>query len=199
MNPLSADLSALLASRICHDLISPIGAISNGVELLQLSGADGPEIALISEAVESANLRIRYFRVAFGTAETTQMISEREIRLVLAPGSNGRKIEIDWQPANDLPRQEVKLAFLALLCLETALPYGGRISVTRTADSWQLQAEAERLNADSDLWAMLSAPPEATALPAPAQLQFALLGPELARQNRAASVDVGDTNIRISF
>jgi len=52
------DLTALIGSRICHDLISPLGAIGNGVELLQLSGmGDSPEMALISESVTNANLR----------------------------------------------------------------------------------------------------------------------------------------------
>ena len=56
MIPTSRHIAALLGSRICHDLISPIGAISNGVELMQMSGADSsPELALISESVESAN------------------------------------------------------------------------------------------------------------------------------------------------
>ena len=63
------DLAALIGSRICHDLISPIGAIGNGVELMMMDGtAKTPELALIAESVANANARIRYFRVAFGSA-----------------------------------------------------------------------------------------------------------------------------------
>ena len=52
------DLNSLIGSRICHDLISPLGAIGNGLELLSMSGFDGaPEIALIAESVENANSR----------------------------------------------------------------------------------------------------------------------------------------------
>ena len=70
------DLNALLGSRICHDLISPLSAIGNGIELLTLSGVDAPsEIALISESVDNANTRIRFFRVAFGAAREDQQIS----------------------------------------------------------------------------------------------------------------------------
>jgi histidine phosphotransferase ChpT len=63
------DLAALIGSRICHDLISPIGAIGNGVELLLMEASGkGPELSLISESVAAANARIRFFRVAFGAA-----------------------------------------------------------------------------------------------------------------------------------
>ena len=52
------DLAALLGSRICHDLISPIGAIGNGLELLMMDpGTHGPEMSLISESVGHANAR----------------------------------------------------------------------------------------------------------------------------------------------
>ena len=55
------DLSALLGSRICHDLISPIGAIGNGVELLMMEGGTpSPELVLIAESVAAANARIRF-------------------------------------------------------------------------------------------------------------------------------------------
>ncbi|HMS96693.1 MAG TPA: histidine phosphotransferase, partial [Tabrizicola sp.] len=59
------DLAALIASRICHDLISPLGAIGNGVELLAMERA-GPELDLLSESVAHANARIRLFRISFG-------------------------------------------------------------------------------------------------------------------------------------
>ncbi len=58
--PQSPDLAALIGSRICHDLISPIGAIGNGLELLSMAGAGGPEVALISDSVSNANARIRF-------------------------------------------------------------------------------------------------------------------------------------------
>jgi histidine phosphotransferase ChpT len=74
------DLAALIGSRICHDLISPIGAIGNGVELLMLDGAGhGPEMALIAQSVTHANARIRFFRVAYGIASTDQRIARTEV------------------------------------------------------------------------------------------------------------------------
>ena len=75
------DLTALVGSRICHDLINPIGAIGNGVELLAM--ADAPpsaELALISQSVDSAMARIAMFRVAFGAATDGGQMGAREIR-----------------------------------------------------------------------------------------------------------------------
>ena len=78
------DINALLGSRICHDLISPLGAISNGVELLTMSGsASAPEIALIAESVENANARIRLYRIAFGIASENQGVGSSEVRNIL--------------------------------------------------------------------------------------------------------------------
>ena len=79
------DFAALIGSRICHDLISPLGAIGNGVELLEMSSAGAsPEMALISESVASANARIRFFRIAFGAAGSGGSVAAAEIRSILA-------------------------------------------------------------------------------------------------------------------
>ena len=193
------DLTALIGSRICHDLISPLGAIGNGVELLQLSGmGDSPEMALIAESVTNANLRIRFFRVAFGAAADGQLLSEKEIRAVLAPGVDGRRIKIDWLPAGDLPRSEVKLVFLALQCFESSMPWGGQLTVSRTDGQWTLSALGERLNADPDLWTLLSTANPDLEVP-PAQVHFALIGPELQRQDRLATVQITDQTIGLTF
>lgn len=67
------DIASLVGSRICHDLISPIGAISNGVELIGMTqGTDGAEMSLINDSVQNANARIRFFRVAYGSATPEQ-------------------------------------------------------------------------------------------------------------------------------
>ncbi len=174
----TAEFTALLGSRICHDIISPLGAIGNGIELLELSGADGPEIALIREAVADANRRIRFFRVAFGAARDGQVIGADEIAEMLPQAEGRRALTIDWQAEGDQPRQAVKRAFLALMCLETSMPYGGAVEVRRDGDDWRLTGRAERLNPAPELWQMLNGHrPE--PLPAAAHLHFALLAVEL--------------------
>lgn len=193
------DLTALIGSRICHDLISPLGAIGNGVELLQLSGlGDSPEMALIAESVANANQRIRFFRVAFGAAPDGQVVADTEIRTLLEPGVDGRKIEVDWHPEGSQPRSAVKLAFLILQCFESAMPWGGRIHVRREGDHWQISGEAEKMKIDPVLWDMLTTPHDTADVP-PAQVHFALIAPELARQNRSAGVTISEHSISVEF
>ena len=167
------DFAALIGSRICHDLISPLGAIGNGVELLSMSGAGGgPELALIADSVANANARIRFFRIAYGAAACE--VAEAEIRSILTGMANGGRVAIDWRIAGPVSRARAKLAFLALQCLETALPFGGKITVAAKGAVWEARAEGARLTVDAILWANLSAAASDPAI-APAQLQFALL------------------------
>ncbi len=165
---------SLLGSRICHDLISPLGAIGNGVELLSLSGmVAGPEMALISESVENANARIRFFRVAYGAAGPGQSLGRAEIAEILAGLGRGGRTTILWQVEGAVSRSEAKLAFLCLQCLESALPWGGRISVGQTAEGWSISAEAGKIRDIEGLWQVFSTG-EVPADLAASDIQFAL-------------------------
>jgi histidine phosphotransferase ChpT len=198
------DLAALIGSRICHDLISPIGAIGNGVELLMMDGgARSPELALVSESVVNANARIRFFRVAFGAASRDQRIGRQEVTSILSDVGRGGRLAYDWSTPADLPRNEVKLALLASLCLETAMAYGGRITVTASGVgeapmSWTLRGEAQKLRLDPALWSVLTAPAAPPEL-APGQVHFALAPDEARRQGRSLGVELGETAIRLRF
>lgn len=191
----SHDLTALVGSRICHDLISPLGAIGNGVELLMMSGATpGPEIALICQSVRSANARIRLFRVAFGSCAVGQFIGRVEVLGILDDMTSGSRLEIDWQGPADLKRAEVKLGFLALLCCETAMPYGGQIAVSVSAEGWLIEATAERFKIDSALWVRLAGQRSSLTLAA-AHVQFALFADEARRQGRIPRISLGEARI----
>ena len=194
--PDTPDLTALLGARICHDLISPLGAIGNGVELLMMTGAAvSPEIALIAESVANAHARIRYFRVAFGIASAEQRMGRPEITSILSDISKGGRLVYDWAVPGDLPRREVKLAFLLLQCCETAMPYGGRISVSRDKGQWHLHATAQRMKIDAGLWEELSNPRAAPAISA-AQVQFLLVPEEARRQGRRLVSEVRSDTTR---
>lgn len=194
------DLTALLGSRICHDLISPIGAIGNGVELLMMDGtAAGPELALIVDSVANANARIRFFRVAFGASGSNdQRIGLPEVKSTLSDLTRGGRTTISWTSGPDLSRREVKLAFLSIQCMESALPQGGRITVEKGDARWILRAEATRLKIDADLWEILSNPSAHPDI-GPAQVHFALLRDELSRQHRRLTTELTEAEIRMSF
>ncbi len=182
------DIPGLLGSRICHDLISPLGAIANGVELLLMTGeGTAPEVQLIDDSVRNATAKIRFFRVAYGTATGDQRIGTPDICDILQDMTAGSRLSIDWQPGGDLPRAEVKLAFLLIQCLETALVAGGRITVTARNSGWTLTAASERMRIDPDLWNGL-----ATATfdeVGPAQVHFPLAAALSADLERQISID----------
>ncbi len=193
------DLAALLGSRICHDLISPIGAIGNGVELMMMDGdGRGPEVALISESVDAANARIRFFRVAFGIFTPGQQIGRNEVTSVLAGITQGGRLTIDWQPPGEVERSAAKLVFLSVQCLETAMAFGGRITVAREAARWTVTGQAARMKIDMPLWESLSSTGDRVEI-TPALVHFPLLGEEMARQKRRLGIEIRETEIRIAF
>jgi histidine phosphotransferase ChpT len=198
-------LSSLIGSRICHDLISPIGAISNGVELMMMdsAGASGQEMALILESAGHANARIRYFRVAFGLCAPDQRIGRGEVAAILADNAAGGRIAVTWDSPQDLARRDVKMAFLGLMCLETALIQGGAVQITLGDMGWQLTARAPRIRRDPSLWDGLSSPAQAGAFyegVAAGHVHFPLLALEAARQHRAiAMAGGGDGEAEISL
>ena len=193
------DLATLVGSRICHDLISPIGAIGNGVELLELtSGSASPEISLISESVQNANARIRFFRVAFGAAKDDQIVSRKDVLSILEATARGGRLTYYWQADGDHQRTDVRIAFLLLLCFETAMPIGGDVSVQQVGNKWVLTARSERLNVEADLWNALTSNAQPKAHSA-AQVQFALLPEVMAEADRELDISFGDGNIVARF
>ena len=199
MSTAQTDLPSLLGSRICHDLISPLGAIGNGVELLSMSGLSAaPEIALIAESVENANARIRFFRVAFGASSAGARLSSGEIRTILNDLTKGSRLAIHWKDQGDPERAEVKLAFLLIQCLESALPWGGEITVTQTAGKWSIIGAADRLKLDTDLWDILLGRSDAD-VPNSASVHFALVPDVARRMGRPLRTDLGEATIEVSF
>ena len=169
----NVNLAALIGSRICHDLISPIGAINNGLELLNMSGGnDGPEMELISESVENASARIRFFRMAYGAANA-QPVGRAEVVSILQDNTRGGRLTMAYGPLDAQPRWAVRLVFLALQCMETAMPYGGRIEVSLTDGLWAVTGHADKFSVDPDLWERLTTGVLDDL--APAHVQFGLL------------------------
>lgn len=195
---MSSALAALIGSRICHDLISPIGAINNGLELLSMSGdAAGPEIGLIGESVGNASARIRFFRIAFGAAGD-QMVGAAEVQSILRDLYGGGRTAVVWDLAEPVQRVEVRMALLAVLCIESAMPYGGRIAVTCQESAWTLTGNADRLNVDAALWGLLSGAGMDVDVK-PSHVQFALLPLVAKDAGCRVTCRSDDTTILLSF
>lgn len=189
------DIASLVGSRICHDLISPIGAISNGVELIGMTqGTDGAEMSLINDSVQNANARIRFFRVAYGSATPEQQISRKEILSILSDQARGGRLTYYWQIEEDIKRLEARAVFLLLQCFECALPRGGDIAISADGPVWSMVANGPQLRWEAAHWDSLNntfAKVEHTA----ALVQFALVPQALREIRRKVAVTVLDNQI----
>jgi histidine phosphotransferase ChpT len=193
----NVNLASLIGSRICHDLISPIGAITNGLELLDLTGGiEGPEMDLISDSVGNAGARIRFFRIAYGAAGDQRM-GRLEVASVLKDLTQGGRLAVSWGPLEGQSRGEVRLAFLALQCLETAMPYGGNVQIMAKDGKWTVSGRADKLNVDMGLWEMLQG--KGSADITPALVQFALLPAVAGDLGRKVTMKQGPGRIEVFF
>lgn len=194
----NVNLATLIGSRICHDLISPVGAINNGLELLGMAGAvEGPELELISDSVGNANARIRFFRIAFGAAGD-QGLGRAEVVSVLDDLSKGGRLTYQWNPTDAVSRAEVRLVFLASLCLESALPYGGEVQMTKLGESWKVSGTGRKVNFDADLWACLKGGNGTTKI-TPALVQFALMPTLASELDRSIAFSHDESSVSLTF
>lgn len=196
-NGTALDLAGLVGSRLCHDLISPIGAIGNGLELLELSGsAPSEEMQLIRASVNAAASRISFFRIAFGAAKGPQELSPRDVRNILDAVFADSRTKVRWDIEDPQARSEVRLAFLALSCLETAMAWGGTVEVRRSQDAWVLHASAERLKIDDDLWDTVRRSRSEFELTG-GTVQFGLLAQSAQAARRPVSVTITEKSISL--
>lgn len=126
------DLAALLCSRVCHDIISPVGAINNGLELLDEGGADEDAMNLIRQSARNASARLQFARIAFGAAGSAGMLIDTgDAEAVATSFLKNEKPELVWTgPRALLPKNKVKLLLNIILVANAAIPRGGRITVT---------------------------------------------------------------------
>ena len=125
------DLAALLCSRVCHDIISPVGAINNGLVLLEEGGADEDAMNLIRTSARNASARLQFARLAFGAAGSAGMqIDTGEAEQKAAAFFKNEKPELSWNGGRALlPKNKVKLLLNLLLVAGGAIPRGGTIAV----------------------------------------------------------------------
>ncbi|WP_299636771.1 histidine phosphotransferase family protein [uncultured Ruegeria sp.] len=198
MGNTNVNLAELIGSRICHDLISPIGAITNGLELLDMVGAvQGPEMELISGSVGSAGARIRFFRVAFGSAGE-QPLGRAEVTDLLKDMERAGRVRVIWNLKEPVPRNQVKLAFLGIMCCESAMPLGGTVEIKTQDEKWTITGTADKLNVDAKLWKHVATgrfPNKIT----PAQVQFALLPETANAMGRRVSIETAATRVLLRF
>ncbi len=128
------DLAALLCSKVCHDIISPVGAIINGLEVLDEDGGEEMKefaMELIQKSANSASAKLKFSRLAFGASGSVAAVidtgdAEEVVRGYIA----GEKADVEWSGNRVLlPKNKVKLLLNLVLIALGAVPRGGLIKI----------------------------------------------------------------------
>jgi histidine phosphotransferase ChpT len=127
-----ADLAALLCSRVCHDVISPVGAINNGLELLDEGGTDEEALDLIRASALNASVRLKFARLAFGASGSVgASIDTGEAEKAAKDFADAdKKVEVTWTgPRAIIPKNRVKLLLNLFMVAYGSIPRGGSLEV----------------------------------------------------------------------
>ena len=127
------DLAALLCSRVCHDVISPVGAINNGLELLDEGGADSDAMDLIRTSALNASVRLKFARLAFGASGSVgaSIDTGEAERAAKDFAVAEKKTEVSWSgPRAIVAKNRVKLLLNLFLVAYSSIPRGGNLDIT---------------------------------------------------------------------
>jgi histidine phosphotransferase ChpT len=146
------DLAALLCSRVCHDLISPVGAIVNGLEVLEEDKDEETKVFaldLIKKSAHQASAKLQFCRLAFGAAGSAgAQIDLGDAEKVARGMIADDKIKITWNlPRELMPKNRVKLLLNMLLISVGTIPRGGALTVDATEGGKGFRITATGLNA----------------------------------------------------
>lgn len=159
------DLMAMLCSRLCHDLVSPIGAITNGAEILADEIDEemrGEAIRLMSQSALEASKRLQFYRMAFGVAGgATQTIGLSQGHKVATAFYSGGAIELNWdEPRIEVNKSVLKILLNLILIAGETLIRGGSLEVRVNEDRDQLNlavtATGSRVKINENVNAALS-------------------------------------------
>jgi histidine phosphotransferase ChpT len=147
------DLAALLCSRVCHDVISPVGAIVNGLEVLEEENdAEMRAIAtdLIKKSARMASAKLQFCRLAFGSAGSAGAFIDTGDAEQVARGLFGDdRTKLEWNaPRALMPKNKVKLLLNMCLIAAAAIPRGGvlKVDVNGEGDNASLSVSASGPN-----------------------------------------------------
>jgi histidine phosphotransferase ChpT len=163
------DLAALLCSRVCHDVISPVGAIINGLEVLDEEKDEEMRFYakdLIKKSAEQASARLQFCRLAFGAAGSAgASIDTGDAEKVARGLFGGERTQLEWNvPHLLMPKNQVKLILNLCLIAAATVPRGGIIAVTLRGggDTARISVTATGTNAKlaGHLPALLAGTPE---------------------------------------
>jgi len=162
----STDFASLLCSRLCHDLLSPVGALNNGLELLV--DEHDPEmrarcLELLADSAKASANKLKFFRLAFGAAGGFgESVDSREARAAIEGlFGDGHKVKLGWLVEDaTLPKQAIKVLLNLALIAGDALVRGGQLDVGAESTDGQVEivvrAAGLRIVLDAEMRAALT-------------------------------------------
>ena len=153
----SAEFASLLCSRLCHDLLSPVGALNNGLELL--ADETDPEMRercmeLLTESARASANKLKFFRLAFGAAGGFgDLVPSDDARVAIESlhGPDG-KVKLGWMvEATALPKVSIKVLLNLALIAGDALVRGGQLDIAAEGHEIVVRAEGPRMILDPEL------------------------------------------------
>jgi histidine phosphotransferase ChpT len=134
------DFSAFLVSRVCHDLVSPLGAVVNGLEVLEDErdpGMRADALKIVGSSAAQALARIQFMRIAFGAAGSAGAeLDLGEVGRLVSGLFSGGKVTLEWNVEGHInwPKDWAKLLMNSALLAADCLPRGGTVKVTISND-----------------------------------------------------------------
>jgi histidine phosphotransferase ChpT len=168
------DITALVTARICHDLASPIGAIDNGVELVELRGNSlGEEGELVKASVNATVAKLKLVRITFGQFHAEEMLNAAEISAMQTAWNITGRIHVNFAPEK-MRKTDMKTCLLILQSIQVAMPQVAKVMITIEEGRTIIRAIGPKVTFDEALWSSLTHTHITPDLP-PKHVQFALL------------------------
>ena len=195
------EISALLCSRVCHDVIGPVGAIINGLEVLD-DDDDGEmrDIAfdLIRKSARQASAKLQFCRLAFGAAGSAGAeLDLGDAKQVVETLLADERVTLQWEaPHETRPKNQVKLLLNLVLIAMGSIPRGGTLTVSMQRDAIKVSAAGEGAAVPQITEQMFAGNPPEEGLDARSvQLHYALelasaLGLDVAADSSEGGVDI---------
>ena len=150
-------LSALISSRVCHDLINPVGAIGSGLEVLDDPAMEetmrDAALTLIRSGAKKALALLSYARLAYGSAGGFgAQISMEDAQKALTELYDTTKADLDWQIGGGLAAKEnVKALMVLAYAAADCIPRGGTVSITGDINDFEITSSGKKLLLQDDL------------------------------------------------
>ncbi len=198
------EFTALMCSRLCHDVIGPVGAIINGLEVLD--DDDDEEMRkvafdLIRKSARQASAKLQLCRLAFGAAGSAGADldlgdAEQVVRAFIADSN----VELEWAvPHETRPKNQVKLLLNLVLIALGGIPRGGALTVSLSGTSMSLRAEGQGAKVSQEVSSMLAGDVPEDGLDARSiQLQYTMdlansLGLTLGAESHEGALEINAT------